>query len=317
MDSILSVLLASDEPIIHYKALAYLTEAEPAEIEAARQAMRSSPHVQALLASRAPDGTIPLHPYQKWQGAHWVLGQLADIEYPPSETDLILLRDQVFSWLFSPEHEVHIRLIESRVRRCASQEANALYAALMLGIADARAEELARRLMNWQWPDGGWNCDKRPEASHASFHETFFAMRALNLYARLSGDAQAHQAALRAAEMFLQRRLYLRLTTGQVIDEHFTLLHYPNYWHYDILIGLRILNEIGLLNDPRCQPALELLRAKRLPDGGFPAEGKHYQVTTRDVSGKTPLAWGPTSPRKSNPFVTVEALRVLKSAGML
>lgn len=317
MHSIISVLLASDEPIIRYKTLAHLSPAEPAEVEAARQAMRSSPHVLALLASRAPDGTISLHPYQKWQGAHWVLGQLADIEYPPCDTDLIPLRDQVFSWLFSPEHEIHIRLIEGRVRRCASQEGNALYAALMLGIADARAEELASRLMRWQWPDGGWNCDKRPAASHASFHETFFAMRALNLYASLSGDARVRQAALQAAEMFLQRRLYLRLSTGEVIDPQFTKLHYPNYWYYDILIGLRILNEIGLLNDPRCRPALELLLSKRLPDGGFPAEGKHYQVTTRDVSGKTPLAWGLTSSRKSNPFVTVEALRVLKSAGML
>ena len=35
-----------------------------------------------------------------------------------------------------------------------------------------RCDELALRLAEWQWPDGGWNCDKRPEVVISSFMET-------------------------------------------------------------------------------------------------------------------------------------------------
>lgn len=318
MELIVSELLQSDEPIIRYKALAYLKPqpAAPAELQAARQAIAASARVRALLAHRAADGSIPLHAYNKWMGAHWVLGQLADVEYPAGDTSLTPLREQVLGWLFSKDHTDKIQTIDGRTRRCASQEGNALYAMLALGIADARAEELANRLMGWQWPDGGWNCDKHPEASHSSFHESFFALRALNLYYQHSGDERARRAAERTADIFLKRKLFTRLTNGEIIHPSFIKLHYPNYWHYDILIGLRVLNEAGLLDDPRCKPALDLLLSKRLPSGAFPAEAKHYTVSDQPVSNGTAMDWGPTGTRKTNEFVTVEALRILRAARM-
>lgn len=316
MESIVTRLQVSPEPSVRFKALAYLepNKVDPNLVRAALEEIPRSVRVQALLASRGPDGRIPLHPYQKWMGAHWVLGQLADLEYPPGDDSLMPLRDQVLEWLLSSNHEKSIRSINGRIRRCASQEGNALYAMLALGIADERAEELATRLMRWQWPDGGWNCDKKPAANHSSYHESFFALRALSLYAKISGDDRAELAAMQAAEVFLKRRLFLRLQDGDIIHPSFTRLHYPNYWHYDILIGLRVLHEAGFLNDPRCENALEHLLAKRLPDGSFPAEGKHYAVTDRDISNRSPVDWGPSSPKKPNEFVTVEALRVLQAA---
>src|SRR3989475_12467803 len=33
-----------------------------------------------------------------------------------------------------------------------------------LGIADGRTNALVERLLHWQWPDGGWNCDKHSSA---------------------------------------------------------------------------------------------------------------------------------------------------------
>ena len=63
--------------------------------------------------------------------------------------------------------------------------------------------------------------------------------------------------------------------------------------------------------DTRCDEALEVLTSKRLVDGGFPAEKKHYQVTNPLLSGYSLVDWGGTSLKRMNPFVTVEALSLL------
>ena len=81
--------------------------------------------------------------------------------------------------------KVKYQTINGRVRRCASQEGNCYYYSLALGLADDRTEELAARLIKWQWEDGGWNCDKRPEASISSFNETLIPLRGLVLYANI------------------------------------------------------------------------------------------------------------------------------------
>ncbi len=49
----------------------------------------------------------------------------------------------------------------------------------------------------------------------------------------------------------------------------FDQLHYPCYWHYDILFGLKVISEGGGLDDPRCVQALDLLESKRTADHGF------------------------------------------------
>ena len=75
------------------------------------------------------------------------------------------------------------------------------------------------------------------------------------------------------------------------------------------------MSEIGRLGDPRCKDALDLLASKQLPDGGFAAEKKYYQVTDREVSGVSPVKWGMVGTSKSNDYVSVRALGVLKKAG--
>jgi hypothetical protein len=307
------ILLHASEPIIRYKALALFDPGHPG-LPGAQQAIKSSPRVIRLLAERLPDGSIPRHPYEKWRGAHWVLVMLAESDYPPGDETLLPLRDQVLAWLLGPAHQKTIRLIAGRVRRCASQEGNALFALLKLGLFDDRLAELARRLVSWQWPDGGWNCDKHPQATHSSFWESLIPLRALSLYARMTGDTSAQLAAEQAAEIFMQRRLFKRLTTGEIMHPDFVKLHYPCYWHYDILFALKVMAEAGLLDDPRCHPALELLETKRLPGGGFPAAAKYYRVTSGPGTGISAVDWSGVSSRQLNEFVTLDALKVLSLA---
>jgi hypothetical protein len=317
--TIISRLLESDEPSIRYKTLTRVLGVDPddSRARAVQSQIPGCERVQKLLSARRLDGSKPFHPYAKWQGAHWVLSLLADLGYPPSDESLVPLREHVLGWLLSPHHWKGIKTIAGKVRRCASQESNALYSLLTLGLADERCDELAERLIRWQWPDGGWNCDKDPEAQNSSYHESWIPLRALALHAQVSGSQASTRAAERAAEVFLKRRLFRRLSDGEVIDAEFIRLHYPPYWHYDLLAGLKVMAEAGFIADERCGDALGLLESKRLPDGGFPAEAKYYRVTDRPVSGRSTVNWGVTSATRSNEFVTVDALYVLKQAGRL
>ncbi|HEX5941367.1 MAG TPA: hypothetical protein VFY66_03770 [Anaerolineales bacterium] len=313
---IIQRLLQSSEPSIRYKALTKILEqeADSTKIRTLQEEIRGSARVQRLLSERDADGQIPGHPYSKWNGAHWVLATLADLGYPPGDESLIPLREQVYEWLLGRAHRKGIKIIAGRARRCASQEGNALFALLTLGLADERTEELAQGLLQWQWPDGGWNCDKNPEATHSSFMESLLPLRGLALHARCTGNERSRQAAERAADVFLKRELFKRQSDGSVIDEEFITLHYPWYWHYDILFGLKVMAEAGWLDDERCEAALNLVKSKQLADGGFAAEKKYYQNNPKAKTGRSLVDWGGTSRTQMNEFVTVEALSVLKAA---
>jgi len=322
MKGIVDRLLRSAEPSVVFKVRVNVLGEDPESrsIRALRRGIRTSPRVAALLSERRSNGAIPWHPYAKWHGAHWVLATLADIGYPPGDKALVPLRDQVYEWLLSPRHfQKATYEVNGRVRRCASQEGNALWSALALGIADERADRLAAELVKWQWSDGGWNCDKRPEAAKSSFHETLIPLRALALYGRLKARKEALDAAGRAAEVFLKRSLFRRQSDGAVINDDFLLLHYPAYWHYEVLAGLKVMAEAGFIRDARCGEALDVLESKRLPDGGFPAEAKYYRATGKSTmtAGRSLVGWGGTGRRKMNEWVTADALYVLAKAGRL
>lgn len=284
-----------------------------------QEKVRSSKRVRQLLSERR-NGKIPYHPYSKWYGAHWVLAALADLHYPPEDKTLVPLRDQVYEWLFSKQHLEYTKHQETYagpvmmkrglVRAHASMEGNTIYYLHALGLADERTQALADRLVEWQWPDGGWNCDKSPKAHTSSFTESLLPLRGLAYQARLNGSSY-RTAAQRAAEFFLDRRLYRRKRDGRIISQRFTKLHYPCYWHYDFLFGLKAMTEAGFVRDKRCSDAIALLKSKGLEDGGFPAEETYYRVTKRRTAGKSTVGWGGVSQRRMNEFVTCDAIRVL------
>jgi hypothetical protein len=304
------------EPALAWKLAVNILGREDGSPEAgsAREEVREAPLVKALIATCDRSRSA----YKKWDGAHWVLSILGDLGYPTKNETLQPLMEDTFNEWMNREHETkHLRVIDGRVRRCASQEGYAIWCSLRLGFADNRTEELVNRLLKWQWPDGGWNCDKLPEADTSSFMETLIPLRALALYAKVSGETKARVAAEQAAEVFLTRQLFKRRRDGQVINQRFIRLHYPLYWHYDMLFGLKVMAEAGLIGDPRCAAALSLLESKRLPDGGFPAEETYARTNRPQLSGYSPVSWGGTSQKSMNPFVTADALYVLRMARRL
>jgi hypothetical protein len=324
--SIIEALLASPEPAIRWKVRSRVL-GEPADapqITAVREEVRGSAIVSRLLAPF--DAAQRPGAYAKWQGAHWVLGALADLGYPPGDEALHPLREQVLStWLdkayyrdvqVATKSAVYrhsgVPVMGGRHRAHASQQGYALWFLVTLGLADGRCDDLVERLLHWQWPDGGWNCDRDPAADTSSFFETLLPMRGLWAH----GAPQARRAAREAAEVLLRRRLAYRASTGALIRAEFAKLHYPLYWHYDILGGLLGMMELGLLGDPRCTDALDLLESMRLADG-WPAHARFYRPSADIASHHDCADWGGTSTRRANQWVTADALTVLRAAGRL
>jgi hypothetical protein len=314
--SLTEQLLTSDEPSIQLQVRMHVHKADDEEVNDLREQVRRSARVATLLSERGPDGTIDAHPYAKWFGAHWVLVTLAELGYPSGDHSLIPLRDQVLDWLCSSAYLSKLGHIRGLPRLHGSIEGNAVWAMLTLGVADERTEQLVERLRQAQWPDGGWNCDRKASGRCSSFPESLIPLRALALHAALRSDRNSAEAATAVAELFLRRRLYLRLQDGGVMHPSFVELHYPCYWHYDILFGLLVMTEAGQIEDERCGAALSLVESKRLADGGFPAEHRFYRHTRKPVpSQRSVLDWGGVSRRRMNPWVSARAAVVLHAAG--
>ncbi len=72
--------------------------------------------------------------------------------------------------------------------------------------------------------------------------------------------------------------------------------------------------EIDRLADPRCTEALELLAAKQRPDGGFALEACNAETSDQLRTRGSRADWGPRGKTRTNPLVSIEALRVLKKA---
>ncbi len=317
-------LVKSQDPILAYRSRRLLHGDDPdcPTMVKLRRRIRGSETAQRLLSHRGPDGTIPANPYKKWQGPHWILYSLALIDYPPGDETLRPLRDQVYEWLLAPEHMQFPRSLripgqEDRVRRCASQEGNAIWYSMVLGLVDDRTRLFVDRLIDLQWPDGGWNCDKRPDARSSSVIETLIPLRALMLYGRTFDYGAAIDCARKTVSFLLKRKLLYRMRDGALIRPAWggdiTRIHYPIRF-YDVLFALMVMTEIGLVTDDRCADALDLLASKQLPDGGFPVETGNCRTSNTFVTRGSFAEWGPIGRRVSNPFGTVDALSVLRAA---
>jgi hypothetical protein len=306
-------LLASKDPSVRYLTLVDVLGLSRRS-RGAREAFHRIPEgsrVRALLRGRRKDGGFGVHPYAKWTGAFWRLISLVDLAIPAGHPGAVAAANQVLEWIESPVHRRTIRTVNRRVRQHAAQEGFALAVCCRLGMGrHRRVRALALALLDAQWPDGGWNCDPDPDATHSSFHETFAPLWGLAEYARAISDPNARDAAERGAEFLLRHGLFRSHRTGEVGDQAWLKLRYPAYWHYDVLQGLLALARAGRLSDPRANEAIDVIRAKRREDGCWRAEGYHWKPPGASGSNVEAVDWGRGGP---NEMLTLRALTVLNA----
>jgi hypothetical protein len=170
-------------------------------------------------------------------------------------------------------------------------------------------QRIVDRLLGEQLPDGGWNCEAANGSMRSSFNTTICVLEALLEY-ELAGatSAPVTEARLRGQEYLLERRLFRRRSTGEVIERDrkggadWTRFAFPTWWHYDVLRGLDYLRRSGAMPDERVAEAIELVESKRDGDGRWPLEHQHpgtMPVETDEGEGR-PSRWN-----------TLRALRVL------
>jgi hypothetical protein len=280
------------------------------EVRVARKQIPRGPRLRALLSGQKADGGFGVDWYKKWAGATWRLVSAVELGVPAETVVARRAAEHVLSRI--PLTRVEPHQIQGRFRLHASVIGNPLGVCARLGMAhDPRVRQIAHSLVRWQWPDGGWNCDSSETARHSSFYESLSTLWGLNEYLRATNDDAVRPAVDRAAELFLKHRLFRSCHGEDVMDPRWTRLHYPVYWHYDILQALRVLDRVGQLGDPRTREALDLLRSKRAKDGTWQVEGRYWRRGPVNAANTEVVDWGGDGP---NEMITLNALRVLASA---
>jgi hypothetical protein len=177
-------------------------------------------------------------------------------------------------------------------------------------------QRILDRLLAEQLTDGGWNCEAENGSTRSSFNTTICVLEAL-LEAELAGgvSGEVTGARLRGQEYLLERRLFHRRSTGEVIgidrkdgrggaggSPAWARFAFPTWWHYDVLRGLEYLRRAHVTPDDRAAEAIKLVESKRDAEGRWPLD-VHYP-------GRMPVDMDEVEGRPSR-WITLRALRVL------
>jgi hypothetical protein len=296
--------------------------ADDHEVRALDRTLADDPWVRRLLVGEwreSAEGRVRVHPYKKWGGAHWRLVALAELGVttatPGAGPAIEEAFDQVIDWLLSQAHIRAVPHLHGLYRRCGSQEGNALWAAATIGLGSPdQRRALAVNLMRWEWPDGGWNCDRHREAHHSSFNESFAPLRGLVAYRSADGVAEPGlDAAIDAAgEFLLRHRVVESERSGELANPRLALLRWPPYWHFGLMPGLRALLEAGRLDDARVVPALARLEGARSEDGTWRPDGRWWgSPRAANEANREIVDWGREGEAR---MLTLAALEILAAA---
>jgi len=301
--------LLDSDPSIRWQVMRDLTDAAPGEVAAQRAKVATEGAGARLLALQGADGN--------WGGAAWnrgwdstmhVLTLLREMGLEPASEAarraVGLVRDGVTWRGCGPREADENRFFAGEVEPCINGQVAAAGAYFRQDVGG-----LIERLLGEQLADGGWNCDAPDTSTRSSFNTTICVLEALLEYERAAGaDERVTASRLRGQEYLLERRLFRRRATGEVIERDrksgmsWTRFAYPTWWHYDVLRGLDYLRHAGAAPDERVAEAIDLVASKRNADGLWPLETRY--------PGRMPIETDPGEGRPSR-WNTLRALRVL------
>jgi hypothetical protein len=197
---------------------------------------------------------------------------------------------------------------------------------LVLGYGDdPRVKKAIDWLPEFQFEDGGWNCDyPQTNPTHSSFMSTITPLWAYSEIPRSRWSRRTKGSAERGAEFLLAHRLYKSHRNWQPaelrgFDKVFagnlvTKFHFPMYYYYDALQALRVLTKLGHHDDERMSDSIHLMMSKKTPEGKWLLEGDWVRERL-DKTRKSLM----TDEKLMEPskWVTLNAYRVLARTGEL
>lgn len=310
--SVIDWLLDSD-PSIRWQAMRDLTGAPPDEVAAERAKVTGEGWGARLLSLQGDDGMwaggacFPARYFQesaRYEGQPWTstlptLHLLWHFGVDPQDDRVRHAVAQVRDhcrW----EHAGQ-PFFSGEVEPCINGRVVALGAYFGLPV-----DGVVERLLSEQLEDGGWNCEAENGSVRSSFHTTINVLEGLLQHERATGGSPSAIAARhRGEEYLLERRLFRRKSTGEVVDPAWLMFSFPTQWKYDVLRALDHFRSTGDAPDARVREAIELVRSKRGPDGTWPLENTHpgdVHFALEEGDGR-PSRWN-----------TLRALRVLRWA---
>jgi hypothetical protein len=306
--SVIRWLLDSD-PSIRWQVMQDLTGALASEVAAERARVAAEGWGAQLLALQGSDGRWGEAAWNRgWNSTMHVLWLLRDLGLDPASAEarraLGLVRDHV-TWQGSGPQECDGNLFfAGELEPCINGQVAASGAYFGQDVSG-----IVERLLGEQLSDGGWNCEAQNGSRRSSFNTTICVLEALLEHERATGGSpEVTEARLRGQEYLLDRRLFRRRSTGEVIERDrkggaaWTRFAFPTWWHYDVLRGLVYLRSASVTPDDRVAEAIELVASKRLADGRWLLETRYPGVMPVEIDE------GEGRPSRWN---TLRALRVL------
>ena len=306
--TVISWLLDSD-PAIRWQALRDLTD-EPSDIVVAERARVATEGWGArLLALQEPDGRWAGRPWSHdWTDTFHVLELLRRFGLDPASEQarraIGLVQEHVVWRGGAPDETpwADNRFFEGEVEPCIN--GNVVATGAYFGVDMA---PLVDRLLGEQLADGGWNCQAENGATVSSLETTISVLEGLIEFERAGGGSpDVADARRRGEEYLLERRLFRRKSTGEVIDPSWLRFSFPTWYFYDVLRALDYLRDAGGAPDTRIGEAVEIVASRQEPDGRWPLENAHEGASHLEMEE------GEGRPSRWN---TLRAMRVLIWAG--
>ena len=301
--------LLDADPAIRWQAMRDLTDASPAEIAAERARVPREGLGAAILAAQHADGAWRRSTGSTWLPTLFTLQLLRATGADPADpavASAIARLDGTLGW-DNRSGYWELGPLEPGVNPYFAGEVEPCIngGVLALGAYFGRpTKSLVQRLLGDQLADGGWNCEA-PPSTCSSFHTTICVLVGLLDYERAVGGAPEIAAARRRGEEYLlERRLFRRRSTGEVVDPAFLELAFPPRYRYDVLRALDYFRGSGSQADPRMSEAVSRVESKRRADGRWQLERAHAEALA------VPIGESPGDPSRWN---TLRALRVVAS----
>ena len=301
-------LLESDEP-----GVVCAGEARPARRGRPAEAARvlEGPKVRALLAGQQADGGFGVNVYAKWAGAHWRLVSLVELGVPAGEPRCVAAAETVLAWLTgkgAPRRDR--RRSTASPAAAARRRGTRSPSAAASGWRTIRASGCSRsRSSSGSGRTAAGTATRRRRATAPRSTSRSPPMWGLHEYWVATGEPAAREAADAPPSSSSSTASSGRSRPGEPIRTSFVTLHYPPFWHYDLLQALVVLARMGLAGDPRAADAVELVEERRLPDGRWRAGGRWWKPPGSKGSNVEVVDWGRSG---ANEMVTLNALRVLQ-----
>ena len=153
------------------------------------------------------------------------------------------------------------------------------------------SDRLLDRLLGEQLADGGWNCEAERGSVRSSFHTTICVLEGLLEYEKANGaTAAVTDARVRAQEYLLERRMFRRLSTGEVIDDRkgITTGRGSRSRPRGITTccgAWTTCARAGVEPDERVAEAISLVAKRRHQDGRWPLDDHHPDPVDFDMEG--------------------------------